>query len=395
VGGWERPQWYESNLDLVAEYAEQIPDRPHEWDSRWWSPIINAEHLAMRDRVAMIDLSAFAHFDVTGPGAVEYIQRMTVAQMDRPIGRIMYTPVLDGAGGFRSDLTVVRLGETHYRVIAGGADGARDHKWFTDHLPADHSVSLADLTSGTCTVGVWGPRSRDLLSGITEEDLGDDAFGFCTAKHITIDGVRVLALRISYVGELGWELHAPFEQGARLWDAIAAAGVEYGCVPAGIGVYGTTGRMEKGYRLMGAELDGEYDPVEAGLALPKVKSAPFIGKEAYLRAREDEPAAQLCTLTVDDHRDPQGERRYPQGNEAVLTTDGKRIVDRLGRGSYVTSAGSAPSLGSYLLMTYLPGEYAAEGTALTVEFMGSSYPVTVARVGRKPLFDAEDERMRG
>ncbi|ADD41518.1 GcvT family protein [Stackebrandtia nassauensis] len=394
VGGWERPQWYESNLSLVAEYADRIPARPDEWDARWWSPIINAEHLAMRERVAMIDLSAFAHFDVTGSGAVEYIQRMTVAQMDRPVGRIMYTPVLNPAGGFRSDLTVVRLGDNHYRVIAGGADGARDLKWFTDNLPSDGSVSLADLSSATGTVGVWGPRARDLLSSISDDDLSDAGFGFGTARHITIDGVPVLAMRISYVGELGWELHAPFEQGARLWDAIAAAGEPFGCVPAGIGVYGTTGRLEKGYRLFGAELDGEYDPVEAGLALPKVKAAEFIGKDAYLRARQGEPVAKLCTLTVDDHHDPRGTLRYPQGTEPILTPEGKRLVDAKGRSSYVTSAGSGPSLGRYLLMAYLPLEHAVEGTALAVEYMGNTYPVTVARVGRKPLFDPEDERMK-
>lgn len=394
VGGWERPQWYESNLGLVAEYAESIPARPDEWDARWWSPIINAEHLAMRERVAMIDLSAFAHFDVTGPGSVDYIQRMTVAQMDRPVGRIMYTPVLNRAGGFKSDLTVVRLGERHYRVIAGGADGARDLKWFRDHLPGDGSVSLADLTSATCTVGVWGPRARDLLADVAAEDVSGDAFGFGTARQLTIDGIPVLALRISYVGELGWELHAPFEQGARLWDVIAEAGRPYRLVPAGIGVYGTTGRLEKGYRLFGAELDGEYDPVEAGLALPKVKSADFIGKDAYLRARETEPVARLCTLTVDDHTGPDGAPRYPQGTEPILTLDGKRIVDAHGRGSYVTSAGSAPSLGRYLLMAYLPGSYAVEGTALSVEYLGHAYPVTVARVGRRPLFDPDDTRMK-
>ena len=197
------------------------------------------------------------------------------------------------------------------------------------------------------------------------------------------------------MGELGWELHAPFEQGLRLWDAIAEAGIEYGCVPAGIGVYGTTGRMEKGYRLMGAELDAEYDPVEAGLALPKVKAAPFIGKDAYLRARAGEPVAQLCTLTVEDHRDADGVRRYPQGGEPVLTVDGKRIADSRGRGSYVTSAGSGPSLGKYLLMAYLPSDYAVEGTELAVDYMGHTYPVAVARVGRKPLFDPEDQRMKG
>ncbi|MGH3366338.1 MAG: GcvT family protein, partial [Nocardioidaceae bacterium] len=246
VGGWERPQWYESNRPLLAEFADRIEQRPHEWDSRWWSPIINAEHLAMRQRVAMIDLSAFAQFEVSGPGALDYLQHLTVAQLDRPAGRIVYTPVLAPNGGFRSDLTVVRLAEDRFRIITGAADGGRDRKWFTDHLPAGRSVSFADLTSQVCTIGVWGPRARDLLSSATDDDVSNESFGFGSAQHITVGTVPVLALRISYVGELGWELHAPFEQGLRLWDTLAEAGRSYGVVPAGIGVYGTTGRMEKG-----------------------------------------------------------------------------------------------------------------------------------------------------
>jgi glycine cleavage system aminomethyltransferase T/glycine/D-amino acid oxidase-like deaminating enzyme len=392
VGGWERPQWYESNRALVEEFG--IEDRPHEWDARWWSPITNAEHLAMRERVAMIDLSAFAHFDVTGPGAVDYLERMAMARIDRPVGRLIYTPILDVNGGFRSDLTMVRLGEEHVRIITGGADGARDKAWFMRHLPTDGSVQFADLTSAVCTVGLWGPRARDVLASVTSDDVSAEAFGFGTAKSIVIDGVPVLALRISYVGDLGWELHAPFEQGLRLWDALAEAGRPHGIVPAGIGVYGTTGRLEKGYRLMGAELELEYDPVEAGLALKGVKAADFIGKEPYLRAREVEPAAVLCTLTVDDHVSSDGVRRYPQGGEPIVTADGDRLVDAKGRPSYVTSAGAAPSLNTYLLMAYLPARFADEGTKLGVLYMGERYPVTVARAGRTPLFDPDDTRMR-
>src|SRR5690606_21848491 len=255
VAGWERPQWYESNRDLVDKYG--VEDRPHEWDARWWSPIINAEHLAMRERAAMIDLSAFAQFDVSGPGAVDYLQRLCVANVDRPVGRIIYTPLLDANGGFRSDLTLVRLGPDKYRVITGGADGARDRKWFLDHLP-DSGVSFSDVTSAVCTLGLWGPRARDILSAVTEDDVSNEGFPYGTAKEIVIGSTPVLALRVSYVGDLGWELHAPFEQGAKLWDAIADAGEPHGLIPAGIGVYGTTGRLEKGYRLMGAELESEY-----------------------------------------------------------------------------------------------------------------------------------------
>jgi glycine cleavage system aminomethyltransferase T len=201
-------------------------------------------------------------------------------------------------------------------------------------------------------------------------------------------------MRISYVGELGWEIYTPTEHGLKLWDTIWEAGQEFGLVPAGIGVYGGSGRLEKGYRLMSAELDGDYNPVEAGLARPQLKRADFIGKEAYRKAREQGPAALLCTLTVDDHTSASGVKRYMQGREPVLTATGQPIIDAHGRRSYVTSAGAGPSLGKHLLLAYLPPAYAVEGQKLLVEYMAEHYPVTVARVGSQPLFDPDDERMK-
>src|SRR5262245_32350117 len=309
TAGWERPHWYESSVGLLREYGDRIPDRPNEWDARWWSPIINAEHLAMRDRVAMIDLSAFAVFDLHGPGALAVIQRLTVAQMAVSPGRAVYTPLLDHSGGMKSDLTITRLTETSFRIVTGGSQGGIDGKWFRDNLPSDGSVQLHDMTSSLCTLGVWGPKARFLLQSITQDDVSDKSLPFGTARHITVGPVPVWALRISYVGELGWELYAPVEQGQFLWDTVWNAGRQYGIVPAGIGVYATTGRLAKGYRLYGNELDTEYNAVEAGLSRPKVKEQDFIGKQAYLTARAQDPAAVLCTLAVDDHVSSSGERR--------------------------------------------------------------------------------------
>ena len=394
TAGWERPHWYGSNKKLLEEYRDCIQDRPNEWDARWWSPIINAEHLAMRDRVGMFDLTAFAIIDVIGPGTLDYIQRMTVAQMDVPVGKAIYTPLLNQFGGMRSDLTITRRGENYFRVVTGGASGGIDKKWFCDHLPEDGSAQLHDRTSSLCTVGVWGPKARALVQSVTEENVSNEAFPFGTAKDITIGEVPVWALRISYVGELGWELYAPMEQGEHLWDLLWEAGQEHRVVPVGIGVYGTTGRLEKGYRLYGNELETEYNPVEAGLARPKVKSQDFIGREAYLKSREEEPAAILCTLTVDDHTSSCGERRYMLGHEPVLTLSADPIVDREGRRSYVCSAGAGPSVGKHILMAYLPPLHAKEGTKLAVEYFGEHYPVTVAVVGGTPLFDPDNERMK-
>ena len=394
AAGWERPMWYESNASLLDEFGDQVTRRTSEWESRWWSPIINAEHLAMRERAGIFDLSAFTIFDITGPGALMSVQSVTLRQMDVPVGRNVYTPVLSPAGGFKSDLTIMRLGEDHFRVVTGGASGMSDKKWFRDHLPADGSAQLQDLTSSMTTIGLWGPRARDILSAATAQDVSKDGFKFGTCRWIDVGTVRVLASRISYVGDLGWELYVPMEQGLLLWDSLWEAGRPHGLAACGIGVYGTTGRLEKCYRAHGNELETEYNVVEAGMSAPRVKAEDFVGKEAHLRHREEDPAAILCTLTVDDHTSKSGEKRYMLGREPILTSDGKRIVDRKGRGSYVTSAGAGPSVGKHLLMPYLPPELASTGVKLAVEYMGERYPVAVAVVGSTPLFDPENLRVK-
>jgi glycine cleavage system aminomethyltransferase T/glycine/D-amino acid oxidase-like deaminating enzyme len=394
TAGWERPMWYESNAGLVDRYAGKLMDRGAEWESRWWSPVINAEHLAMRDAAGLFDLSAFAIMDVTGPGALHGIQRLAVAQMQVSIGRVVYTSFLDEAGGFRADLTVMRLGPRQFRVVTGGATGMMDLKWITDHLPADGSAYVSDLTSAWTTLGLWGPNARQILQPLTADDVSDQAFPFGTCREIEVAGLTVLASRISYVGELGWELHVPIEQGARLWDALFDAGQPHGLIPAGIGVYGTTARLEKGYRAYGAELDAHYNLVEAGMTRPRVKEQDFVGKAAYLTQRQSAPDATLCTLTVDDHVSDAGELRYMLGGEPVLTDAGEPLTDARGRRSYVTSAGSGPSVGRHLLMAYLPPGHAVAGTPLTVEYMGEQYPVTVAVAGSVPLFDPANERIR-
>jgi glycine cleavage system aminomethyltransferase T/glycine/D-amino acid oxidase-like deaminating enzyme len=394
AAGWERPFWYGSNEHLLAEYGERVMPRAAEWESRWWSPIVNAEHLAMRDRVGLVDLAAFAIFDVLGPGAMDYLQGLVVNQVDVKNGRVIYTPLLNTAGGIVADLTIIRLGRDHFRVVTGGGMGMRDKKWFTDHLPADGSVQVHDLTSSLYTVGVWGPRARDLVQSVTTADLSNAAFPFGTVQTVEIGGVRTLMSRISYVGELGWEIYAPMEQGLRLWDTLWAAGQPFGVVPVGIGVYATTGRLEKGYRAHGNELELDFNLVEAGMTRPTVKDAEFVGKAAYLAQRAVPPAAILSTLTVDDPTSSTGVRRYMLGREPITLPDGTFLVDARGRRSYVTSAGSAPSIGKHVLMAYLPPEYAVEGTKLAVEFFGERYPVTVAVVGSTPIFDAENARIR-
>jgi len=391
--GWERPQWYEANAPLVEHYG--VEPRAAEWDSRWWSPIINAEHLAMREHAGIFDLSAFAIFDVQGAGALDALQHAVLAQMDVPVGRVVYTPVLSQGGGFKSDLTIMRLADDVFRIVTGGAHGMADRKLFIDALPKDGSATLVDVTTAWTTIGLWGPRARDILSSVTSDDVSHEGFPFGRCRTIEIGSQLVLASRISYVGDLGWELYVPIEQGGRLWDVLWEAGQPHSLTACGIGVYGTTGRLEKGYRAYGAELETEYNMVEAGMQRPKVKDQDFVGKEAHLRHREEEPAAILCTLTVDDHASAAGVKRYPLGREPIVLRDGTPLTDTKGRRSYVTSAGAGPSLGKYILMAYLPPEHAVEGSdSLAVEYMNERYPVTVAVVGATAPFDPENERIR-
>src|SRR3989454_1016108 len=347
AAGWERPQWYESNASLLEEFGDRVTRRSAEWDARWWSPIINAEHLAMRDRAGLFDLS---------------------------------------------DFTIMRLGDEHFRVVTGGAGGMADRKWFRDQLV--RGAELADLTSSMTTIGLWGPHARRVLQGATSDDVSNEGFQFGTCRVIEVGTQRVLASRISYVGDLGWELYVPIEQGLKLWDTLWEAGRPHGMAACGIGVYGTTGRLEKCYRAHGNELETEYNVVEAGMTAPRGKAEDFIGEAAHLRHREEDPAAVLCTLTVDDHRAQSGENRYPLRREPILTPAGKRVVDRRGRGSYVTSAGAGPSVGKHILMAYLTPEHAVVGDRLLVEYMGERYPVTVAVAGATPLFDPENTRIR-
>jgi glycine cleavage system aminomethyltransferase T/glycine/D-amino acid oxidase-like deaminating enzyme len=396
AGGWERPQWFNSNEDLVRRYNEELDGllRANEWDQRWWSPIILGEHLHMRDKVAMVGDMGFAIFDLLGPGATEYAEKMAVGRMDVDVGKSVYTPILAENGGFVSDLSIVRMGEDHYRVITGGSVQGPDKAHFRSHLPEDGSVQLVDRSAELCTLGVWGPDAREVVDPVTEEDMSHDAFAPYTAQHVTIGEVDCWALRISYVGEQGWEIYAPMDQAERLWDTIYEAGQDHDIRPVGMGVYGTTGRMEKGYRLYGHELELDYNPAEAGLTFHGVKEADFVGKEAYADAIEEENTATLCTLSVDDHHSEDGERRFMLGNEPILDEDGEVLVDDEGRESYVTSAGTGPTVGKHLLMAYLPQAYAEEGEQLQVEYMGEHYPVTVEVAGSRPLFDPSNDRIR-
>ena len=390
---WERPQWFGANADLVERY--DLSERDVEWDNRWWSPITIGEHLNLRENCGVVDLSAFQIYELEGPGAVEYADRLAVTKVDVPVGRSIYTPWLTADGGFHSDLTMMRLGEDRVRIVTGVFDGGRDEFWTRRHMPTDGSVSFRNIPEDVTTLGLWGPNAPAVLSQLTDQNLSQADSPYGSIVDAEVAGLPCQLFRISYVGDTGWEIYASWDDGPALWDALMEAGADLGIRPTGGGVYGSSGRLEKGYRLMGAELESEYNPVEAGLARPRVKAADFIGKEAYLAAREaGDPEVLMCTLTVEDQTDGRGRNRHMMGgNEPILTPDGDRITDSHGRVSRVTSAGYGPSVGRHLLMAYLPRELAVSGTDLQVMYMNELYPVEVATTGA--VFDPTDSRMKG
>ena len=390
---WERPQWFGANADLVERY--NLSERDVEWDNRWWSPITIGEHLNLRENCGVVDLSAFQIYELEGPGAVEYADRLAVNKVDVPVGRSIYTPWLTADGGFHSDLTMMRLSEDRVRIVTGVFDGGRDEFWTRRHMPTDGSVSFRNITEQVTTLGLWGPNAPAVLSQLTDQDLSQTDSPYGSIVDAEVAGLPCQLFRISYVGDTGWEIYAAWDDGPALWDALMEAGADLGIRPTGGGVYGSSGRLEKGYRLMGAELESEYNPVEAGLARPRVKAVDFIGKEAYLTAREaGDPEVLMCTLTVEDQTDGRGQKRHMMGgNEPILTPDGGRITDSHGRVSRVTSAGYGPSVDRHLLMAYLPRELAVPGTDLQVMYMNELYPVEVATTGS--VFDPTDSRMKG
>ena len=395
LAGWERAHGYASNEHLIEKYGDRVPLRENEWDNRHFWRVSNAEHLAMCDNAGMFNLSHFAVYDVTGSDASQLIEHACVAKVagDTPLGKGIYTHFLDGAGGVRADLTVIRLEENKFRVIDGADAGNRDYVWLKRMAEDnDWHVFIEDRSDHLACLGLWGPNARKILQAVADDPdaLALDAFPFAQTKHITVCGIPVLAFRISYVGEQGWELHVPFSYGLSLWDVIFAQGA----IPVGVETYANSRRLEKSLRLQNADLLTEYNLYEAGLARPKVKQADFHGKTAYLeqRAREHQPA-YLCTMTMTDNIDSGGVARYPVGQWPILNPQTNEVlVDRLGRRSYVTSIAYGPSIGKNIALGYLPTQYAKDNQELVMEYFNEPFPLKVEAVGCKGLYDPANER---
>ncbi len=372
--GWERPNWFTSN-ECLAE--EQDWPRSYGWASRYWSPAIGAEHQATRERVAIFDETSFSKIEVLGPGAANFLQRITGNQMDQAPGTVTYTQMLNSHGGIECDLTVTRLVSDRFQVITGTAFGLHDLSWMRSHLPGDGSVYLNDVTSSRCCIGVWGPRARDLVQQVSENDFSNSAFPYLTAQQVTIGDIPALALRVTYVGELGWEIYAPMEYGLKLWDTLWAAGRPLGLTAAGYRAIESL-RLEKGYRYWSTDIHSEYNPYEAGLGFAvKLQKGDFIGRAALERVKAEGVKRKLCCLIIEDPR------AVALGGEPLLA--GKQVLGRVSSGGYGYTIRQSIAYG------YLPVEYALPGTQIEVQLFGTRYPATVTR---EPLYDPKNEKIK-
>ncbi|MBL8058610.1 MAG: FAD-dependent oxidoreductase, partial [Anaerolineales bacterium] len=365
--GWERPKWF--SLDGREE--------DYSWRRNNVFEVVAAEHRAVRERVGVMELPSFAKFDVAGPDAEAFLNRITANRVPRRAGGIVLTHPLSAAGRIQSEFTVTRLGPEHFYLLSGAWAHQRDLDWLTFSRRADEAVAITDLTEAYSVLIVAGPRARDLLAKLTPADLGNGAFPWLTGREIDVAGLPVRALRVNYVGELGWELHVPMAHAVALYDAVWAAGQEFGL--ADFGLYAMNGlRLEKAYAGWGAELTNEVTSVEAGFERFVKLDKDFVGRAAVLQAQAGTPAWRMVYLAV------QARDADTAGGEPIYTPEGRVI-------GVATSGGYGHTTGQSLAFAYVTPEHAAPGTRLAVEILGERCP---AEVLARAVYDPENARPR-
>jgi 4-methylaminobutanoate oxidase (formaldehyde-forming) len=370
--GWERANWFEPN---AAQGDEGL--RPRGWAGEVWSPAVGAEHRACREAAALFDETSFSKIEVAGPGAAELLEHLCDNRVARDVGAITYTQMLNDRGGIECDFTVTRLAEDRFQIVTGTAFGRHDLAWIRSHVPEDGSVRAEDVTSRLACLGLWGPAAREILQPLTEADLGNESFPYMRARELAIGLVPCLALRVTYVGELGWELYCPMEYGLRLWDTVWEAGREHGLVAGGYKAIDSL-RLEKGYRVWGADITSDETPYEAGLGFAvKLDKGDFVGRDALVDAKDRPLSRKLACLVLAEPRS------VTLGSEPVRI-DG----DIVGR---VTSGGYGYTVGSSIAYAYLPVDASETGRAVEVEIFGEWVPSEVAD---EPLWDPKGERIR-
>jgi 4-methylaminobutanoate oxidase (formaldehyde-forming) len=371
--GWERVNWYESNAEAGDESL-----RPRGWAGQHWSPAIGVEHRATREAVAIFDETSFAKMEIEGPGAAEAVERLCDNRVARETGKLTYTQMLNSRGGIECDFTVGRLSEDRFSIVTGTAFGNHDREWIRKQLPDDGSVHVHDTTSQRACFGIWGPLAREVLQPLTPQSLSNEDFPYMSIREITVGTVPVRALRVTYVGELGWELYCPTEYGLGLWRTLWEAGQEHGMVAGGYRAIDSM-RLEKGYRVWGADITPDETPYEGGLGfcVKLDKEGGFIGHEALAEAKERGPRTKLCCLLLEDPRS------VALGNEPVR-------IDGEIRGR-VTTGGYGYTVERSIAYAYMPAELSEPGTAVAVEIFGRWIEGEIAA---EPLFDPEGERIR-
>ncbi|HEX4430316.1 MAG TPA: FAD-dependent oxidoreductase [Frankiaceae bacterium] len=368
--GWERVDFYRPNEALGEESL-----RPHGWAGRYWSPATGAEHLATRSTAGLFDETSFSKLEVSGAEAAPFLEWVCDNRVARGIGAVTYTQALNRRGGIEADFTVTRTAEDVFLIVTGTAYGTHDAAWLRKQARRrGAAVRIADVTGLYSCYALWGPRSRDILASLTQTDLTDAAFPFMTSQELMVGDIPVRALRVTFVGELGWELYAPSEYGARLWSDLWTSGREFGLVAAGYRAIESM-RLEKGYRVWGSDLTAETNPYEAGLGFCVKLDKPggFEGRDALVSARESGLSRKMSAIVLDDPHD------VVLGSEPVRTNG--RISGRITSGGYGYSAGQS------IAYAYLTASDAVPGTPVDIDLFGTWVCGTVVQ---EPVFDSKD-----
>jgi sarcosine dehydrogenase len=366
--GWERPNWF-APAGAEAKDVPSFEGRPS------WFEAVAAEHRATRERVTLFDQSSFSKFEIDGPGAFAALQRIAANDLDKPAGTAIYTQLCNDRGGIEADLTFMRMGENSFYVVTGSGFGVRDGGWIRRHLPADGSVSFRDVTSAKAVINICGPRSREVLAKVAEGDVSNAAFPYLGARDLRIGYAPVLAVRITYVGELGWELHVPVEYAAHVYETLRDAGAEFGIADAGYRAIETL-RLEKRYLYWGADITPDYTPYEAGLGFAvALDKGDFIGRDALARARAEGPKRRLCVFLLD-------EPVPVYGGEAIYAADGRVL-------GVTSSGGFGHTVGKSIVYGYVPAED-TKATRYEIEAFMRRVPAT--RIDKAP-YDPERKKL--
>ena len=377
VMGWERPQWYEANKNLLQ--GKNFPNRTG-WSAKYWSPIQAVEHMTTRQTGALFDITGFVKIEVSGKGALALLQKVCTNNIDVKVGKVVYTVISNIYGGIKSDLTVSRLEEDKFWILAGAGNGMIDLSWFKENAPKDGSVNIIDWTSAYAGVGLWGPNSRKVLESLCDDDdVSNEGFPFFSIKNLSISHLPCIAVRISYIGELGWEIYTPTEYGLTLWDEIKEKSQEFNMICSGAGAFESL-RLEKGYRSLGTDLHTNSNPYEAGLGftVKLKKEQDFIGKEALAKLKQEPLKQKLCCMVMEDSEG------MALGKEPIYDESSKPV-------GYITSTNYGYFVDKHILYGYLPSSHSKEGTKLEIDYFGKRYPV---KVTSEPLLDPEMKRLK-